>query len=225
MTDFSIVKVSTKLFRINSLLIIFFLFLVKRLMATHGKPDIVKIVSECQLVLVSYHGFLLVELIRLDGEGEDRDYLDLNRSGPETGSVCDIVIRKNVFINGLPYSRVVMVAINTEPLDNIHFHVGKTVVSVVTKIENNRITIRRNSDALRDVQQWQTPLDSTLEKGVLPRPHHLPELSRARQVLQPMHPEERFDGLNFPVRGGYSGRVRGFCCVGCCGCWNQTSPS
>ena len=128
MTDFSIVKVSTKLFRINSL---FFKFLVKRLVATHGKPDIVRIVSECQLVLVSYHGFLLVELIRLDGGGEDRDYLDLNRSGPETGSVCDIVIKENVSINGLPYSRVVMVAVNTEPVDNIHFHIGKTRVSCI----------------------------------------------------------------------------------------------
>ena len=99
-------------------------------MATHGKPDIVRIVSECQLVLVSYHGFLIVELIRLYGEaGEDRDYLNLNRTGPETGSVCDIVIRENVLINGLPYSRVVMVVVNTEPLDNIHFHTGKTEVS------------------------------------------------------------------------------------------------
>ena len=101
-------------------------------MATHGKPDIVRIVSECQLVLVSYHGLLMVELRRLNGEaGEDRDYLDLNRSGPETGSVCDIVIRENVSINGLPYSRVVMVAVNTEPVDNIHFHIGKTRVSCI----------------------------------------------------------------------------------------------
>ena len=96
-------------------------------MATHGKPDIVRIVSECQLVLVSYHGLLMVELLRLSGEaGEDRDYLDLNRSaGPETGSVCDIVVRENVLVDGLPHSRVVMVAVNTEPLDNIHFHIGK----------------------------------------------------------------------------------------------------
>ena len=77
-------------------------------------------------MFVSYHGLLLVELLRLYGEaGEDRDYLDLSRSGtPETGSVCDIVIRENVLINGLPYSRVVMVAVNTEPLGNIHFHIG-----------------------------------------------------------------------------------------------------
>ena len=123
---------------------------MKRLMATHGKPDIVRIVSECQLVLVSYHGLLMVELLRLSGEaGEDRDYLDLNRSaGPETGSVCDIVVRENVLVDGLPHSRVVMVAVNTEPLDNIHFHIGKHSI----KQRYNWSSVLRHSDALWDDQ-------------------------------------------------------------------------
>ena len=95
-------------------------------MATHGKPDIVRIVSECRILLLSYHSLLMVELIRLHGDaGEDRDYLDLNSSGSQRGSVCDIVIRDNLLINGLPHSRVVMVAVNTEPLDNLNFHIGK----------------------------------------------------------------------------------------------------
>ena len=95
-------------------------------MATHGKPDITRVVSECGLVLLSYHSLLMVELIRLHGEaGDERDYLDLHSSEPKTGSVCDIVIRENLLINGLPHSRVVMVAVNTESLDNINFHIGK----------------------------------------------------------------------------------------------------
>ena len=42
----------------------------------------------------------------------------------ETGSVCDIVIRENISLRGVVFTRVVMVAINTEPLDNRHFHIG-----------------------------------------------------------------------------------------------------
>ena len=72
---------------------------VKRLVASHGKPDIVRVVSDLDMVMLSYSGFLMVELIRLNGvAGDDKDYLDLNRSQPETGSVCDIVIRENVVI-------------------------------------------------------------------------------------------------------------------------------
>ena len=56
-------------------------------MASHGKPDIVRVVSDLDMVMLSYSGFLMVELIRLNGvAGDDKDYLDLNRSEPETGS-------------------------------------------------------------------------------------------------------------------------------------------
>ena len=99
---------------------------VKRLVASHGKPDIVRVVSDLDMVMLSYSGFLMVELIRLNGvAGDDKDYLDLNRSQPETGSVCDIVIRENVVIKGMAHSWVVMVAVNTEPLDNRQQHIGK----------------------------------------------------------------------------------------------------
>ena len=104
---------------------IFFPFLVKRLVASHGKPDIVRVVSDINMILISYPGFLMVEIIRLDSDdGEDRDYLDLNRSQPETGSVCDIVVRENVSIQGVAHTRVLMVAVNTEPLDNRQQHIG-----------------------------------------------------------------------------------------------------
>ena len=98
---------------------------MKRICAQHGKPDIVRVVSDINLVMVTYPGLLMVEMISLDRDQDlDRDYMDLHRSDTETGSVCDIVVRDNISINGVDHRRIVMVALNTEPLDNRHFHIG-----------------------------------------------------------------------------------------------------
>ena len=103
--------------------------LVKRITAEHGKPDIVRVVSDQSLLLISYPGLLMVEMIHLDREhGQDRDYIDLERADHETGSVCDIVVRDRVTVNGVLHPRVVMVAVNTEPLDNRHFHIGLVIL-------------------------------------------------------------------------------------------------
>ena len=68
--------------------------LVKQIVAQHGKPDIVRVVSDLKMVMVSYPGVLMVEMILLDKDpGEDRSYLDPELSEHETGSVCDIVVR------------------------------------------------------------------------------------------------------------------------------------
>ena len=54
---------------------------VKRIHAHHGKPDIIRVVSDLNLVMMSYPGLLMVEMISLDkDQGQDKDYLDLNRS-------------------------------------------------------------------------------------------------------------------------------------------------
>ena len=56
--------------------------------------------------MMSYPGLLMVEMISLDKEqGEDKDYLDLS---------SDIVIRENISISRVFFTRVVMVAINME---------------------------------------------------------------------------------------------------------------
>ena len=98
----------------------------------HGKPDIVRVVSELGLVLLSYPGLLMVELVMLEkGNQEEeggggREYLDLARGEPETGSICDIAVRDHITLRGSLHRRVVLVAMNTEPLDNRHFHIGKS---------------------------------------------------------------------------------------------------
>ena len=104
---------------------------MKRITAEHGKPDIVRVVSDLNLVLVSYPGLLMVEMINLEREhGQDKDYIDLERSDHETGSVCDIVVRDNVCVHGVAHPRVIMVAVNTEPMDNRHFHIGLVILQV-----------------------------------------------------------------------------------------------
>lgn len=113
----------------NYLIIINHCIAVKRITAHHGKPDIVRVVSELGLVLVSYPGLLLVQMVSLepgpDSDTDKTDYMDLNRDRDhETGSVCDIVVREKVSIRGVVHPRVVMVAINTEPIDNRHYHIG-----------------------------------------------------------------------------------------------------
>jgi len=102
---------------------------VRRLTDLHGKPDIVRVVSEIGLVLLSYPGLLMVEMVMLDrgyyeGDG-GREYLDLGRGD---GSICDIVVRDHVTLRGSLQRRVVLVAMNTEPLDNRHFHIGQIVM-------------------------------------------------------------------------------------------------
>eukprot|EP00090_Calanus_glacialis_P019394 TRINITY_DN29800_c0_g1_i1.p1 TRINITY_DN29800_c0_g1~~TRINITY_DN29800_c0_g1_i1.p1 ORF type:complete len:700 (-),score=207.27 TRINITY_DN29800_c0_g1_i1:116-2101(-) len=107
---------------------------VKRLTDLHGKPDIVRVVSEIGLVLLSYPGLLMVELVMIDKtcheeeDGGGREYLDLARGEPETGSICDIAVRDHVTLRGSLHRRVVLVAMNTEPLDNRHFHIGQIVM-------------------------------------------------------------------------------------------------
>jgi hypothetical protein len=49
-------------------------------------------------------------------------FLDFTRGEPDTGSICDIAVRDHVTIRGSLHRRVVLVAMNTEPLDNRHFH-------------------------------------------------------------------------------------------------------
>ena len=59
--------------------------------------------------MMSYPGLLMVEMISFDKEqGEDRGYLDLS---------SDIVIRENISISRVFFTRVVMVAINMERED------------------------------------------------------------------------------------------------------------
>ena len=112
------------------LILLNMIFSVRRLTDLHGKPDIVRVVSELGLVLLSYPGLLMVELVMLDKssqeevEGGGREYLDLARGEPETGSICDIAVRDHVTLRGSLHRRVVLVAMNTEPLDNRHFHIG-----------------------------------------------------------------------------------------------------
>jgi len=108
---------------------------VRRLTDLHGKPDIVRVVSEMGLVLLSYPGLLMVELVMLDKNSQEeddggggREYLDLARGEPETGSICDIAVRDHVTLRGSLHRRVVLVAMNTEPLDNRHFHIGQIVM-------------------------------------------------------------------------------------------------
>ena len=101
----------------------------------HGKPDIVRVVSEIGLVLLSYPGLLMVEMVMLDrgyyeGDG-GREYLDLGRGD---GSICDIVVRDHVTLRGSLQRRVVLVAMNTEPLDNRHFHIGGSLVIDVVSL-------------------------------------------------------------------------------------------
>ena len=80
---------------------------VKRISELQGKPDIVRVVSELQLLLVSYAGLLMVETVMLDCvTQEDRTYLDLaGRLEPETGSVCDIVVREWIAVRGTLHRR------------------------------------------------------------------------------------------------------------------------
>ena len=111
--------------------------LVRRLTDLHGKPDLVRVVDDLGLVLLSYPSYLMVELVRLDAAVPDDDddgasvagppeYLDLGVPGEGvTGSVCDIVVRENVLIRGELFRRVVLVAMNTEPIDNRHIHIGE----------------------------------------------------------------------------------------------------
>merc|ERR1719336_1405342 len=87
---------------------------VRRLTDLHGKPDIVRVVSEMGLVLLSYPGLLMVELVMLDKNrqeeddgGGGREYLDLARGEPETGSICDIAVRDHVSLRGSLHRRVV----------------------------------------------------------------------------------------------------------------------
>ena len=105
---------------------------VRRLTDLHGKPDIVRVVSEMGLVLLSYPGLIMVELVMLDKNSQEeddggggREYLDLARGEPETGSICDIAVRDHVTLRGSLHRRVILVAMNTEPLDNRHFHIGQ----------------------------------------------------------------------------------------------------
>jgi len=121
--------------------------LVKKLTDLTGKPDLVRVIDDLDLVLLSFPSFLQVELVRLvdasgqvllqnpvtedDGEVEKtenppKEYLDLGVPGDGvTGSVCDIVVRENVMIKGVMYRRVVLVAINSEPMDKRNIHIGE----------------------------------------------------------------------------------------------------
>lgn len=120
--------------------------LVKKLTNLHGKPDLVRVVDDLDLVLLSYPSYLMVELVRLvdasgqvliqnpdtEEEGEDvmkdnpPEYLDLGVPGDGvTGSVCDIVVRENVMLRGVMFRRVVLVAINSEPMENRVIHIGE----------------------------------------------------------------------------------------------------
>jgi hypothetical protein len=114
---------------------------VRRLSDLHGKPDIVRVVSELGLLLLSYPSLLMVELVRLEDRpgAEAREYIDMARYGrhgtdcstphcrgePETGSICDIVTREQVTLRGALHRRVLLVAMNTEPLYNRQVHIGR----------------------------------------------------------------------------------------------------
>ena len=102
---------------------------MKRISDLHGKPDIVRVVSEIGLILLTYSGqsLLLVELIKIDNDFEERKYLDIAKEETETGSICDIVIRDDITLKGSLHERVVLVAMNTEPPDNKHFHIGNEI--------------------------------------------------------------------------------------------------
>jgi len=103
---------------------------VRRLSELHGKPDIVRVVSELGIVLLSYPSLLMVEVVRLESVSEDepREYIDLARGEPETGSICDIVVRDQVTLQGALHRRVVLVAMNTEPLYNRQVHIGRVAM-------------------------------------------------------------------------------------------------
>merc|ERR1719318_215649 len=103
---------------------------VRRLSELHGKPDIVRVVSELGVVLLSYPSLLMVEVVRLESaiEGEPREYIDLARDEPETGSICDIVVREQITLQGALHRRVVLVAMNTEPLYNRQVHIGRVAM-------------------------------------------------------------------------------------------------
>jgi len=89
-----------------------------------GKPDIFRIVDELGFFLVSYPGQFNIQMVWLSRP--DCEVLNLVKPGEaETGSVCDIVVREYVTIRGQLHRRIVMVAINTDPLENTHFHIGE----------------------------------------------------------------------------------------------------
>jgi len=126
---------------------------VKRISDLHGKPDIVRVVSEIGLILLTYSGqsLLLVELIKIDNDFEERKYLDIAKEETETGSICDIVIRDDITLKGSLHERVVLVAMNTEPPDNKHFHIGKIVMFSMDSKGNN-------SSALWNIEFRPVPL-------------------------------------------------------------------
>merc|ERR1719323_516397 len=72
----------------------------------------------------------MVEVVRLESasEGEPREYIDLARDEPETGSICDIVVREQITLQGALHRRVVLVAMNTEPLYNRQVHIGRVAM-------------------------------------------------------------------------------------------------
>eukprot|EP00088_Acartia_fossae_P024567 TRINITY_DN2549_c0_g1_i3.p1 TRINITY_DN2549_c0_g1~~TRINITY_DN2549_c0_g1_i3.p1 ORF type:complete len:713 (-),score=154.45 TRINITY_DN2549_c0_g1_i3:230-2368(-) len=96
---------------------------VRRLNVT-TKPDTFRIIDEIKLFLVSYPNVLAVQLVSLDSE--ESEYIDLLRPGEvESGTVCDIVVREHLCFRGISHRWVVMVAMNTEPIENNQFHIGE----------------------------------------------------------------------------------------------------
>jgi len=89
-----------------------------------AKPDNFRIVDQLKLFLMSYPKQLKVEIVSL--EREDKSYIDLMRPGEaESGSVCDIVVREHINYKSVTHRYVVMVAMNTEPIENNQFHIGE----------------------------------------------------------------------------------------------------
>merc|ERR1719369_902496 len=133
--------------------------LVRRLTDLHGKPDLVRVVDDLGLVLLSYTSYLMVELVRLSEAEQLSDtptppeYLDLGVPGEGvTGSVCDIVVRENVLIRGELFRRVVLVAMNTEPIDNRHIHIGEIQLFALRQEEGVMYSRRLWNMMFRPVQ-------------------------------------------------------------------------